>query len=87
MNSVLDIDELKLDTSKRKIDRIENKTKLLAKFLVNKLNTNINYGASVDLENLISEAVSTNKAKYEVTTEDFKFLENLTFKELVDILK
>jgi hypothetical protein len=83
MNSVLDIDELKSDTSKRKIDRIDNKAKLLAKFLVNRLNTN----ASVDLENLISEVVSTNKAKYEVTTEDFKFLENLTFKELIDILK
>lgn len=87
MNSVLDIDELKSDTSKRKIDRVENKSKLLVKFLVNKLNTNVNSGVSVDLENLISEAVSTNKAKYEVTTEDFKFIENLSFKEILNTLK
>jgi hypothetical protein len=86
MNSVLDIDELKSDTSKRKIDRVDNKSKLLVKFLINKLSIKANSGVSVDLENLISEAVKTNKAKYEVTTEDFKFIENLSFKEILDIL-
>lgn len=85
MNSVLDIDELIPDKSMRKIDRQENKVKLLTKFLINRLNTNVNYGNSTNLDTLISETVKTNK-KYEVTPEDFKFIENLTFKELLDIL-
>jgi hypothetical protein len=85
MNSVLDIDELISDKSIRKIERQENKVKLLTKFLINKLNTNVNYGKSTNLDTLISETIKTNK-KYEVTTEDFKFIENLTFKELLDIL-
>ena len=87
MNSVLDIEELTVDKSIRKIDRQENKVKLLTKFLINKLNTNVNSGKSIDCETLISETVKTNKAKYEVTAEDFKFIENLTFKELLDLLK
>jgi hypothetical protein len=86
MNSVLDIDELIADKSIRKIDRQEDKVKLLTKFLINKLNTNVNSGKSIDCDTLISETVKTNKARYEVTTEDFKFIENLTFKELIDIL-
>lgn len=85
MNGILDIDELISDKSMRKIDRHENKVKLLTKFLINKLNTNVNYGNSTNLDTLISETVKTNK-KYEVTPEDFKFIENLTFKELLDIL-
>lgn len=86
MNSVLDIEELIVDKSIRKIDRQENKVRLLTKLLINKLNTNVNSGKSIDCDTLISETVKTNKAKYEVTTEDFKFIENLTFKELIDIL-
>ena len=87
MNSVLDITDLIVDKSMRKIDRQDNKVKLLIKFVINKLNTRVNSsGKSINFETLISEVIKTNKAKYEVTTEDFKFIENLTFKEILDLL-
>lgn len=93
INKLLDIDFVTTGVPEKKIDTVENKNKFIAKLLITKL---YKLSGSVDndvkvqdlsFHTLAKEVLATHKKIYQLEMEDIAFAENLTLKELIDILK
>ena len=93
INQLMDIESICNEVPEKKIDAIVNKERLLTQLFINKLRYTTcvvdapNNIEDVSFEKIAYEATLSHKKLYGITEADFTFLENLTFKEVIDILK
>jgi hypothetical protein len=93
INQLMDIESICNEMPEKKIDSIRNRERLLTQLLINKLKSTTcvldspNSIEDISFEKIVYETTLSHKKLYGITEADFAFLENLTFKEVIDILK
>jgi len=93
INQLMDIESICNEMPTKKIDTVPNKNRVLLQLFINKLKQSTcvidsaNTIEDISFEKIAYETTLSHKKLYGITEADFTFLENLTFKEVIDILK
>ena len=93
INQLMDIDSVCVDVPAKKIDMVANKERLLLQLFINKLKSTAcvidspNSIQDISFSTIAYETALSHTKLYGITADDFSFLENLSFKEVIDLLK